>query len=122
MMAEGRAEFTNAFRALSGGKAREEFLDPEAFDAWEMKWLERLKQEDADLDARKDAMKQVNPALIARTHRIEQAIQAGLNGDFGPFERLHSALARPFDDPGDTADLARPPSEDEIVPQTFCGT
>ena len=122
IMSEGRADFTNAFRALSGGKAREEFLDPEAFDAWEMKWLERLKQEDADLDARKDAMKQVNPALIARTHRIEQAIQAGLNGDFGPFERLHSALARPFDDPGDTADLARPPSEDEIVPQTFCGT
>ena len=67
-------------------------------------------------------MRAVNPALVPRTHRIEQAIEAGVAGDYGPFERLNAALATPFADPGDFADLARPPAQDEIVPQTFCGT
>ena len=35
---------------------------------------------------------------------------------------MNTALATPFTDPGDFADLVRPPTRDEIVPQTFCGT
>ena len=61
-----------------------------------------------------------NPAVIARTHRIEQAIAAGVAGDFAPFERLVEVLARPFAEAPD--DLRRPPAEEEVVRQTFCGT
>ena len=37
-------------------------------------------------------------------------------------QRLNAALASPFDIGSDHRDLTRPPTEEEIVPQTFCGT
>ena len=81
-----------------------------------------MAREGATPEDRVAAMRTVNPSLIPRTHRIEAAIEAGVDGDYAPFERLSEALAKPFAEPGDFADLTRPPTEDEIVPQTFCGT
>ena len=67
-------------------------------------------------------MRSANPAFIPRNHRVEQMIEAAVHGDYGPFERLNSTLARPYDDQPDNADLMRPPSKGEIVHATFCGT
>jgi uncharacterized protein YdiU (UPF0061 family) len=121
-MGDNRADFTNTFHALGTSKARDEFLDPTAYDAWEEKWRARLAQEGGTPEDRRDALGTVNPAIIPRTHRIEEAIQAGVAGDYAPFERLHAALQTPFSLAEENADLARAPTEDEIVPQTFCGT
>ncbi len=121
-MATCHADFTNTFRSLGTNVARDEFLDPEAFDEWETKWSERLAREGNSPDDCSTRMNSVNPAIIPRTHRIEQAIQASVANDLTPFQRLNQALASPFVDAGEFADLTRPPREDEIVSQTFCGT
>lgn len=121
-MTGGQADFTNTFRALGTSVARDEFLDPTLYHDWEKNWVRRLSEEGATPDTRLPAMRRVNPALIPRNHRIEQAIAASLEGDFAPFERLQAALANPYDDPGPFGDLARAPGPDEIVAQTFCGT
>ena len=121
-MGDNRADFTNTFRALGTEKARDEFIDPTAYDTWEEKWRARLAKEDTTPEARRDALDAANPAVIPRTHRIEEAIQAAVAGNFSPFERLHQALQRPFALADENADLARAPTENEIVPQTFCGT
>ncbi|MEM6386319.1 MAG: YdiU family protein [Pseudomonadota bacterium] len=121
-MAEQRADFTNTFRALGTEAARDEFLDPTVYDAWEKEWHARLAQEDATPENRLPEMQATNPALIPRTHRIEQAIEAATTGDLSPFKRLSTALATPFELPPDMADLAGAPTADEIVPRTFCGT
>jgi len=117
-----RADFTNTFRALGTKGARDEFLEPEGFDAWETEWRARLSREGATPEARREAMTRANPAVIPRNHRVEEAIAAGVEGDFGPFERLVGRLARPFEDQPEDTDLRRPPAEDEVVRQTFCGT
>jgi serine/tyrosine/threonine adenylyltransferase len=117
-----RADFTNTFRALGSDAARDAFLDPAGFDAWETEWRARLGREGAAPGERVDAMARVNPAVIPRNHRVEEAIRAGVAGDFTPFHRLVGVLARPFDDQPEAADLRRPPAEDEVVRQTFCGT
>jgi len=117
-MAEGRADFTNTFRALSEGGARDQFLDPAAFDAWEAGWRARIARE-ADPQA---VMRAANPAVIPRNHRVEQMIDAAVGGDFAPFERLMEVLSRPYDDRPDAADLRRPPAASEVVHATFCGT
>lgn len=122
IMGVHQADFTNVFRALGTLAARDEFTDRDAFDAWETVWHARLLREGASVDDRRDAMDAVNPAVIPRTHRIEQAIQAAVAGDLAPFHRFNAALATPFADPGDVADLTRPPMPDEAVAQTFCGT
>lgn len=122
VMADEQADFTNTFRALGTDAARDEFTNRTAFDAWEQTWQDRLAREGATPTDRLDAMQSVNPAIIPRTHRIEQAIEAAVAGDLTLFERLNKALATPFADPGEFADLTRPPTETEVVPQTFCGT
>ncbi|MFZ5961479.1 protein adenylyltransferase SelO [Thalassococcus sp. BH17M4-6] len=117
-MQAGRADFTNTFRALSDGTARDEFTDPAAFDDWQTGWQDRLANE-PDPQA---LMRATNPAIIPRNHRVEEMIAAAVAGDDAPFHRLNAALATPFDDNPDTADLRRAPLPDEVVPATFCGT
>lgn len=117
-MAENRADFTNTFRRLDRETARDEFLDPTAFDSWAEDWRARLARE-ADPAA---VMAAANPAIIPRNHRIEQMIEAAVAGDMAPFGRLMTALASPFEEPGDFADLRRPPAAGEEVRATFCGT
>ncbi|MGJ8597403.1 protein adenylyltransferase SelO [Sulfitobacter sp.] len=115
MQNEG-ADFTNTFRALSDGAARDQFTDRDAFDAWATTHAERI----AYLPNVHDIMNAANPAVIPRNHRIEQMIAAATAGDMAPFERLMAAYKTPYTltDP----DLAKAPTQSEIVPATFCGT
>ena len=115
MQAQG-ADFTNTFAALGEGGARDQFLDPKAFDAWEQTWLARI----GGRDAAQALMLQVNPRVIPRNHRIEAMIAAAVAGDYAPFERLMQAFADPFG--ASDSDLMRPPLASEKVPATFCGT
>lgn len=117
-MAEQQADFTNTFRALADGAARDQFTDPEAFDQWEGGWRARIADEADPVRV----MRAANPAVIPRNHRVEQMIEAAVAGDYAPFERLNRVLAHPYDDPSDAADLKRPPAESEVVRATFCGT
>ncbi|MBY6081417.1 protein adenylyltransferase SelO [Ruegeria arenilitoris] len=117
-MAQNQADFTNTFRALGGDAARDQFSDPAAFDSWAEGWRARLTRE-ADPAA---VMHAANPAFIPRNHRVEQMIQAAVQGDYAPFHRLNAVLARPYNDQPDAADLIRPPTQDEVVHATFCGT
>lgn len=111
MMATSEADFTNTFRALGGPLARDQFLDRDGFDDWEREWLV--------LAPDFNAMKRVNPAVIPRTHMIEAVIQAGVAGDLGPFHAMLAAVTAPFTE---NAEYALPPTDDNRVTQTFCGT
>ncbi|MHA6347015.1 protein adenylyltransferase SelO [Roseivivax sp. CAU 1761] len=117
-MQAGGADFTNTFRALLHGTARDEFTDPASFDGWAERWQRRIAGEPDP----KAVMARANPAIIPRNHRIEEAIAAAVAGDDAPFHRLGAALATPFSDDPAHADLRRAPRPDEVVQATFCGT
>lgn len=121
IMAKGGSDFTNTFRALGTEAVMAEVMDRDAFADWSEKWVARLAAEGATPADRIEAMQRVNPAVIPRTHRIEEAITAAVAGDHAPFETLHAALASPFEEP-QASELMRPPTADEVIPQTFCGT
>lgn len=116
LMQTDGADFTNSFAALGTDKARDQFTDRDAFDAWEQKWQARTGPDAPAIMAR------ANPQIIPRNHRIEAMIEAAVAGDMAPFERLMQSLAAPFDVSAEFDDLRRPPTEAEIVPATFCGT
>ncbi|PVA09228.1 YdiU family protein [Pelagivirga sediminicola] len=118
LMQQSEADFTNTFRALPRPQARAAFADTAAFDAWEARWQARLESE-PDWRAHMDA---ANPAFIPRNHRVEQMIEAAVDGDLAPFHRLMAVLSRPFEDQPDAQDLALPPQPQEVVRETFCGT
>ena len=129
LMHQGEADFTLTFRALSkvaGGAdvdaLSEVFTVPQLGLAdWLTRWRTRI--EDIRSAAERQAqMEAVNPALIARNHRIEEAIAAAIYGDFSFFHRLVEALATPYAEDPDTADLRLAPKPEERVTRTFCGT
>ncbi|MGC1502897.1 MAG: YdiU family protein [Sulfitobacter sp.] len=115
MQTEG-ADFTNSFRALGTSTGKDQFTNRDAFEGWSKKWQDRIKDEACP----QALMQAANPAIIPRNHRIEQMINAAVAGDMAPFERLMQALATPYVETD--AGLSRPPSNQEIVPATFCGT
>jgi uncharacterized protein YdiU (UPF0061 family) len=105
-IAEGGSE--DAFAAL--------FVTPEPAREWLETWR---AVHDPSLVGR---MKATNPIYIPRNHRVEEAIASALVGDFEPFEALVSVLDRPFEARDGLAGYEKPPSEDQVVHQTFCGT
>jgi len=127
-MADNRADYTLTFRRLADAVTGDDgvracFADPAAFDAWAPAWRARLAAESMPPEARRAAMRAVNPAFIPRNHQVERAIAAAVESeDFAPFEALLAVLARPFEDQPEAADYALPPQPDEVVTQTFCGT
>jgi uncharacterized protein YdiU (UPF0061 family) len=125
-MMANNADFTLTFRRLGegdGSVAREQFMDPAAFDAWHRRWLERLATDGVPPEIRRAAMRAINPAFIPRNHLVEAALNAAIErGDFEPFEEMLGVLSRPYDDQPGMERYMEPPLESERVRQTFCGT
>jgi uncharacterized protein YdiU (UPF0061 family) len=136
LLAKAQADFTLAFRRLSEAADDPECHNPEGdaplrsvigrtdlSDAWVSRWRERLRGDPRSDAARRTAMLSVNPAFIARNHRVEAMIDAAVHrNDLAPFEELLAVLARPFDDQPGYAAYMEPPNAHERVTQTFCGT
>ncbi len=127
-MQEAGADFTLVFRALAdAAEGRDErflaaFAEPEKAAGWLALWRERLAGEPDSDNGRAAAMRAVNPAVIPRNHRIQEAISAANYGDFSFFERLLEALERPYEERPEFADYMTPPKPEERVTRTFCGT
>jgi uncharacterized protein YdiU (UPF0061 family) len=86
---------------------------------WLAEW-QGLRADDADTA---QLMRLANPAVIARNHRVEEALWAATtHNDLQPFLRLTLALQNPFHCAPENADLQTPPLPEERVTATFCGT
>jgi uncharacterized protein YdiU (UPF0061 family) len=136
----GRADFTLAWRRLADAADGDEaplralFADARAPDAWLERWRERCSQDDRASSplrgehgaaaARAERMRLVNPWVIARNHRVEEALAAASDDeDLGPFDRLLDAVRQPYDDNADNVRYAEPaPAEVSAAYRTFCGT
>jgi serine/tyrosine/threonine adenylyltransferase len=87
-----------AVGALTPEPVRDLFLDAEGFDAWVLRYDERLRSEDSVDADRRTRMRAVNPRYILRNHLAETAIQQAEAGDYSEVRRLHQLLNRPFDE------------------------
>jgi uncharacterized protein YdiU (UPF0061 family) len=107
----GRFDSTAGVASPANAPLRDLFLDREAFDAWALRYAERLRAE-GSVDAERGLrMDRVNPKYILRNHLAENAIRAAREGDFGEVDRLLKVLARPYDEQPqhDAAYAAFPP-------------
>ena len=131
IMHENEADFTLTFRRLCHaalGKKIDRnhinlFKDEEAFNKWSNSWRSRLSRESASPEERVNLMRNVNPAVIPRNHRVEHALNAAVeNSDYGPFEKLVDVLSSPYEEIKENDEFMLPPKPGEHVLQTFCGT
>ena len=127
-----RVDFTLGWRRLADAAAGDEapfralFADARAPDAWLARWQARCATENDAIAGieRANAMRAVNPYVIARNHRVEEALAAASDeDDLAPFERLLDAIRRPYDEAPESAPYAEPaPASVTACYRTFCGT
>ena len=128
-----QVDFTLAWRRLADAadaaagteaQLRALFTQAQAADAWLTRWRQRLAREEIPTSDRATRMRAVNPWVIPRNHRVEEALAAASDaGDLAPFERLLAALCRPYDDTPQHAAYAEPaPAALTACYRTFCGT
>jgi uncharacterized protein YdiU (UPF0061 family) len=123
-MEKSGRDYTNTFRNLSrtqGPKATP--ADDGTFAHWHQRWSARLLRQPRSVPESLQAMTQVNPAVIPRNHRVEDALtDAVATGDLGPLEALLDVVTRPYDTRVENSEFCQPPRPEERVHQTFCGT
>jgi uncharacterized protein YdiU (UPF0061 family) len=122
-MQKSRADFTNTFRDLSSEQspAVERYQDPD-FRAWYSRWQSRLSRDGRPDNSAYAAMRAVNPAVIARNHRVEEALSAAEDHDnLSALHRLLAALSSPYEVAADSEQYQDPPADDCNY-RTFCGT
>ncbi len=134
------ADFTLGWRRLADAAAGDDaplralFGPSQSADAWLARWRGRCAADDAAPAAadgvaiaageRASRMKAVNPFVIPRNHRVEEALAAASDrDDLAPFEQLLAAVRRPYDDAAELALYAEPaPAVVTARYRTFCGT
>jgi len=99
------------------------FSFPDAFDGWLERWRSRLRERNASSAEIAASMRDENPAVIPRNHHVNAAIDDAVEaGEFDEFHTLVDILTDPFEFPNAHEELAHPPSPEERVAATFCGT
>ncbi len=127
-------DFTLAWRRLADAAAgdanplRALFATAALVTPWLERWRDRCAREDGGDSgaglARAARMRRVNPWIIPRNHRVEEALAAAsVQRDMKPFENLLAALQRPYDEDPAYARYAEPaPAHVTAGYRTFCGT
>jgi uncharacterized protein YdiU (UPF0061 family) len=121
-MRRSKADFTNTFRDLAEDSLGGERYQSAEFETWHATWRERLSRDGQPLAVVLDRMRSVNPAIIPRNHRVEEALSAAEERDnLEPLHRLLNAVQSPFA-PGPDSAPYREPNPDPCGYRTFCGT
>ena len=126
-MREAGADFTNSFAALtlsaaSGRPEGELSFAGGAFRAWHEKWTARLQRQSLPREEVVSIMRKANPVVIPRNHRVEEALAAAADGDFGVMNRLVAVLQRPFEQSAENEFYRAAPEPGGERYRTFCGT
>lgn len=130
-MSDAAADYTLTFRCLAElansdlkqeSSIRDLFEFPANFAEWLQRWEAQLAEENREPALRQAEMFAVNPVFIPRNHLVEEAIAAAYQNDFAPFHQLVDVLAAPYDYKPELARYATPPTPEQIVQKTFCGT
>ena len=121
-MLAAEVDFTNTFDDLSSAETfTGDAYQDERFRTWLAGWRKRVESEGQTMAAARASMQAVNPAVIPRNHRVEEALAAAEQGDLSVMHKLLEVLASPYQREEAQADYRVPPPPGTCY-QTFCGT
>ena len=122
-MHKNKADYTNTFCFLMN----EQFSDNEIYNdknflIWKEKWESRLKINNNSQEKYTKLMHSVNPLIIPRNHKVEEALAAANDGNLEVMNKLLTVLEKPYENQSDIADFQSPAPLSNKNYQTFCGT
>lgn len=124
MMKKYGADYTNTFRAITFDKHEETVIyDKEEFVQWKALWQGRLSRQQESKEEAHQLMRNNNPAVIPRNHRVEEALEAAVKQeDYSVMERLVNILTKPYAHLDEQAEYTALPAPTSCRYKTFCGT
>ena len=121
-MHQKKFDYTNTFCHLMNEKIKEDKnYEDEDFQNWKKRWNERLKTNNNTPEKYLKLMKSVNPLIIPRNHKVEEALETAEKGDFNSVNQLIEILKEPYSQQKNILDYQIPSDFNENY-QTFCGT
>jgi len=137
LMQEHQADYTNTFRRLSGSASAsaenhgttanalpgtEALFATAEFTAWAGNWWARVKRQSISPTEALTNMRATNPAVIARNHKVEEALKAAESGDMTVTHALLAAVQQPYLETPENAAYREAAPQSAEPYRTFCGT
>ncbi len=121
-MHQKKVDYTNTFCHLMNEKLEiDKNYDDKDFLNWKKRWNERLKTNNNSPEKYIKLMRSVNPIVIPRNHKVEEALEAAEKNNLELINQLIEVLREPYTQKKDILDyqISSPFSENY---KTFCGT
>ena len=124
IMQKYKVDYTNTFLSLTFDKIEgNAMFESEEFTKWYKLLQARLDRQEQSISEVKQLMKNCNPAVIPRNHRVEEAIEAAVNkGDYTVMEKLLNVISRPYEHSEDQDEYKELPQSTTCPYRTYCGT
>ena len=118
-----KADYTNTFCFLMKENIKDnEIYKNETFLGWQKEWQQRLKYNSKSFDESLKMMKEMNPIVIPRNEKVEEALTAANNNGFDKFNKLLKVLSAPYKNQYGIEDYQETSKNINGKYQTFCGT
>jgi len=120
-MEKNKADYTNTFLYLMNiNSINDEVYKDQKFLNWFKNWENRTLINNGSNEKSLKLMKNTNPIVIPRNHKVEEALSDANEGNLDNFNKLLSIIGNPYSDLKDIKDFQSPSLNNNY--QTFCGT
>jgi uncharacterized protein YdiU (UPF0061 family) len=106
---------------MSTVSKKDKLFDDNDFINWRKRWEERLSKNNGSKKKSLELMRNNNPLVIPRNHKVEEALEAAEKNNLKPFNQLIEILKDPYTQKNNIEDYQISSNSDEKY-QTFCGT
>ena len=121
-MEKHKIDYTNTFCHLMEIKIDDNTYKEEAFITWFEEWKKRSKLNNSSKEKQIELMKQNNPIVIPRNHKVEEALSEAYNGNLEKMNKLNNVLKNPYSNQKDIVEYQVSAPMTDKKYQTFCGT
>ncbi|MDB3887958.1 YdiU family protein [Candidatus Pelagibacter sp.] len=121
-MHQKKADYTNTFcHLMNNENHKDKKYEDNDFKNWKKRWEERLLTNNNTSEKYIKLMRSVNPLVIPRNYKVEEALDAAEKNNLKPINQLLDILNKPYTEQKNVFSYQSPSFSDKKY-KTFCGT
>ena len=121
-MHKKKADYTNTFcHLMSPDTKKDELYKDKDFLNWKKRWKERLLKNNNAPNKSIELMRDNNPLVIPRNHKVEESLESAEQGDLEPINKILKILNKPYSEQKEILSYQSPSMSNKNY-KTFCGT
>ncbi len=121
-MHQKKKDYTNTFCHLMNLKnQKDKDFEDNDFQNWKKRWQDRLKIKNNTPEKFIKLMRRVNPLVIPRNHKVEEALNEANQGNLKPTIQFLDILKNPYNEKKNIDEYQMPSLSNKNY-KTFCGT